>query len=199
MKHQSFYDEYGKIAAKETEELRRCLEAHGGSFDWDFDSDSDINPPCIAVGLDTGYVGDVIVNKIGINPSGAIRLEGTTVQDDFEIEFGLNEIQYSHIEFIMDYLPEPEVSRIPTLTDREAENLVWLSADLMNWLSQNELEYRFGDSRERVSFLKEKAKLFEERLDHKDEDEGNYDYMEELAKFEKEIKDEVVADIPLPF
>lgn len=199
MKHQSFYDEYGKIAAKEIKELRRCLEAHGGSFDWDFDSDSDINPPCIAVGLDTGYVGDVRVYKIEINKQDIIRLTGEAINDNFDVEFGLDEIQYSHIEFIMDYLPEPDVNKVPTLTDREAENLVWLSADLMEWLSQDAFEYRFGDSRERVSFLKEKAKQFEERLDYKDEDEGNYDYMDELAKFEKEIKDEVVADIHLPF
>ena len=199
MKHQSFYEEYVKIAEKEIKELRRCLEAHGGSFSWDSDSDPDINKPCIAVGLDTGYAGDVRVNKIEINPSGAIRLEGTAVKDDFDVEFALDEIQYSHIEFIMDYLPEAPVSEVPTFTDREAENLVWLSADLMEWLSQDALTDRFGDSRERVSFLKQKAKQFEERLDHKDEDEGNYDYFEELAKFEKEIKDEVVDDIPLPF
>lgn len=105
MVHKSFYEEYEKIAAEEIKELRRCLEKHGGSFSW---KDRNIDYPIITVALNcSGWVGDMNVEKIWINEFGSIRLFGKAKEDGFETEFRLDEIHYSHIDFIMDYLPEP--------------------------------------------------------------------------------------------
>lgn len=105
MKHKSFYDEYGKIAAKEIAELHKCLEAHGGSFNWQ--DNVKIDEPIITVGLDnTGWTGDVRILKVWIEKKGNIRLLGVQNDSGCEVEFNLDEVHYSHIEFIMDYLPE---------------------------------------------------------------------------------------------
>lgn len=71
-----------------------------------------------------------------------------------------------------------------TFTYKEMENLAYLAADIMTKLP-------FDDSRDKVAFLAEKAKEFDKRLGGKDEEVGDYDYIEELEKFEKEILGEV--------
>lgn len=105
MKHKSFYDEYTKITTKEIKELHKCLESLGGSFSWE--DNEHLDYPIITVGKNsTGWVGDVSVDKIWTNENGIICLAGTAKDDGFDLEFRLDEIHYSHIEFIMDYLPE---------------------------------------------------------------------------------------------
>lgn len=68
-------------------------------------------------------------------------------------------------------------------TYKEMENAVHLSADIFM-----DLYEKWGDMRAVAEFLIQKATELDERLEGKNEDEGNYDYVEELEKFEKEIR-----------
>lgn len=203
MKHESFYKAYAEIAVKEQRELRKCLEKLGGSFTW---KDSGIEYPIITASIDDcEYVGDVDVMKIWVESKGNIRmsvnLHDGSVSD---IEIGLGDVHYSHIDFIMDYLPEIEVKgedEVRTYTYKEMENAVHLAADLAEDLAKIEKNgsYPWLDSRDKAAYFIKKAVEFEKRLGGKDEDEGNYDYIEELEKFEKEVMNEIIEDIPLPF
>ena len=82
-----------------------------------------------------------------------------------------------------------------TYTYKEMENAVHLASDLIDdVLKLADDDYnRLEDMRERAEFFIDKAVELEERLGGKDEDEGDYDYVEELEKFEKEV----IASIPV--
>lgn len=82
-----------------------------------------------------------------------------------------------------------------TYTYKEMENAVHLASDLIgDVLELADDDYnRLEDMRERAEFFIDKAVELDKRLEGKDEDEGNYDYVEELEKFEKEV----IASIPI--
>ena len=71
-------------------------------------------------------------------------------------------------------------------THKEMENPVHLSADLFM-----DLYEKWGDMRAVADFLIQKATELDERLEGKNEDEGNYDYVEELEKFEDKIRSSI--------
>ena len=71
-------------------------------------------------------------------------------------------------------------------TYKEMENAVHLSADLFM-----DLYEKWGDMRAVADFLIQKATELDERLEGKNEDEGNYDYVEELEKFEDKIRSSI--------
>lgn len=106
MKHKSFYDEYLKIQKDEIEELRKCLKKHGGSFDW---VGSGVDHPIVSASVDLcEYVGDVDVKEIRLEKNGKISMIVDTHDCAFcGLEIGIEDIHLSHIDFIMDYLPEP--------------------------------------------------------------------------------------------
>lgn len=68
----------------------------------------------------------------------------------------------------------------------DMENAVYLAADLSDKLIDH-----FDDSRGMVQFVIDKATEFEKRLGYRNEEEGNYEYLKELEKFEKEILSEL--------
>lgn len=107
MKHHSFYNEYKEIVVKEKSELRECLKAHENFFSWE---DEDTAAPIVTVGLDY-YVGDVTIKRISFNPeTDRVEIVGDTSEDyPNEVEFTDNEVHFGHLDFIMDYLPEPVV------------------------------------------------------------------------------------------
>lgn len=76
-------------------------------------------------------------------------------------------------------------------TYHEMENAVHLSADLMEELSKHDDKYKFEDMRARADFLIQKAVELERHLGGKNEKEGNYDYVEELEKFEKKVLEDM--------
>ncbi len=76
-------------------------------------------------------------------------------------------------------------------TYKEMENAVHLSADLMEKLAEHDDKYEFEDMRARANFLIQKAVELGKQLGGKNEEEGDYDYVEELENFEKKILDEL--------
>lgn len=104
MKHQSYYDEYKKLHAKDIAELRRCLEVHGGEYDWNAPVHEKECRPIITVGLDH-YVGDVDVKRIFIDKNDQIRVEATA-RYGWAMKFSIYDVHFSHVEYIMDYMVE---------------------------------------------------------------------------------------------
>ena len=202
MKHQSFFKEYCDIAAKEIGELRRCLKAHGGSFDWAY---TGIDCPIVTASIDCcEYVGDVDVKEIRLDEKGHISMI-VNLHDESVcgLEIGIDDVHYSHIEFIMDYLPEPEPKddKERMYTYREMENAIHLAADLAHDISKIEdyAEFPWLNAHERAAYFISKAVKLEERLKKKEEKEGEYEYFDELEKFDKEVMTEIIDGIPLPF
>ena len=122
MKHQSFYDEYKKLHAKDIAELRRCLEAHGGMYDWDAPEHVGECCPIITVGLDY-YVGDVSVEKVWIDENGRIKVAAEEKDGWADMEFDIDDVHFSHVEYIMDYMAEILTEHEKSLICRAAQDL----------------------------------------------------------------------------
>ena len=105
MKHQSYYDEYKKLHAKDIAELHRCLEVHGGEYDWNAPEHENECSPIITVGLDY-YVGDVDVKRIFIDKNDQIRVEANEHDGWADMDFSIDDVHFSHVEYIMDYMVE---------------------------------------------------------------------------------------------
>ena len=74
----------------------------------------------------------------------------------------------------------------PVYTYKHMENAVNLSADMYLQLGNYS-----EDMREKAAFIIGWAEELESRLGGKDEDEGGYDYVEELEKIEAEMQEEI--------
>lgn len=122
MKHQSYYDEYKKLHAKDIAELRRCLEAHGGEYDWNAPEHEDECCPIITVGLDY-YVGDVDVKRVYFDNDGNIKIHADEHDGWADMTFGPEDVQFGHIDYIMDYMRE-------ILTDNEKHLICQAVCDL---------------------------------------------------------------------
>lgn len=85
-------------------------------------------------------------------------------------------------------------------TYRLMENAVNLSADLTpRLIKASERIPAYEGMRERAEYIIEKAQVLEKRFDGKDEVEGEYDYIKELDKFEKECEEEItLQENPIP-
>ena len=74
----------------------------------------------------------------------------------------------------------------PVYTYKHMENVVHLSADMYH-----QLENYSGGMKAKAAFIIGWAEELESRLDGKNEDEGDYDYVEELEKIEAEMQEEI--------
>lgn len=73
-------------------------------------------------------------------------------------------------------------------TYSDMENAVHMAGDLMPRLNGT-----YCDMRDKAEFIIECAVKLNERLDYKDETEGDYDYVEKLEAFEAEMLEEAVG------
>ena len=122
MKHQSYYQVYKATQAFEIAELRRCLEAHGGVYDWNDETDENESKPIICVGLDY-YVGDVDVNKVYFDEKGNIKIHANEHDGWADMTFDPEDVMFSHLDFIMSYMRE-------ILTEHEKELIAQAICDL---------------------------------------------------------------------
>lgn len=103
------------------------------------------------------------------------------------------EMTTDNLQKLLDYV-EKENKLEKSYTYKEMENAVHLSADLFERMSEkDEIIQPWDDGRERAEYIIDKAKVLEKRLGGKDEEEGNYDYYDELDKFEEEIMAELYS------
>ncbi len=122
MKHQSYYQSYKALQAFEIKELRRCLEAHGGSYNWNDEAHENETKPIICVGLDY-YVGDVDVNRAYIDDKGAIKIDADEHDGWADMTFDADEVQFGNIGYIMDYMED-------ILTETEKQLICQAASDL---------------------------------------------------------------------
>lgn len=98
-------------------------------------------------------------------------------------------------ESVIITVKEIEVEREDVYTYKEMENAVHLSVDLFEKMSEaQEIKQYWADGRERSGFMIGAAKDLETRLSGQDEEKGNYDYYDELEKYENELLQKLEND-----
>ena len=102
------------------------------------------------------------------------------------------EMTTDNLQKLLDYV-EKENKLEKSYTYKEMENAVHLSGDLTERVCELADDGKNGlvDMRHRAEFFIDAAVKFDKRLGGKNEEEGNYDYVEELDKFESEIMAEL--------
>lgn len=105
MKHKSYYQVYKATQAFEIVELRRCLEAHGGVYDWNDEANENESKPIICVGLDY-YVGDVDVDKVYFDEKGNIKIHANEHDGWADMTFDPEDVMFGHLDFIVSYMRE---------------------------------------------------------------------------------------------
>lgn len=118
-----------------------------------------------------------------------IRQDGTICEPEDNEQWYDDEFEdfFKHTcRRIVDVLLPAGYSEDSTQVYRLMENAVHLSADMYS-----KLESYSEDMRDKAAFIIAWAKEMEHRLGGKDEDEGEYDYVEELEKIETEIQQEI--------
>lgn len=187
----NYYEEYRRIQEMEEKELKDALMrfpdkeyeflTEEDAENEDFEVDSGKTP---IISVENSYNGsclNIIVTKVCIIRD-AIEIWGFDEENesyDDQVCYRTWEVVQGNLHWIIDYLPEPPEFKY---TYKEMENAVHLSADLFM-----DLYEKWGDMRAVSEFLIQKASELDKRLGGRNEDEGNYDYVEELEKFEKKI------------
>lgn len=131
MKHTNFQAKVNEVKHLEFKELKKALEAHGGSYEWnlkDYDS-----YPTIAINVNKSYPApqDVRISKATI-VNGDIKLSGVDMEDDSPVNFDTNDVFAGHLSYITDEIPAtneisdvslslPSKTYIPHIGDK-----VWL-------------------------------------------------------------------------
>lgn len=104
MKHTDFYSKYKELDTLEREELKAAVMAHGGVYE--FDEDDSI--PCIIGSFKHLETGHYIVTKVEVEEGGWLNIYGRP--EDFweEGEDLITYIEFGHIGFITDFIPETD-------------------------------------------------------------------------------------------
>lgn len=117
MKHTDFYSQAQAIKTKSIQELAAALKAHGGTYTWrnpepddDEENEDDDDLPCIAFNLDYAGPQDVIVLQASVSDEGHVSIIGRPKDgyDDDTQEYDPYEAFASHIEFLIDMIPETD-------------------------------------------------------------------------------------------
>lgn len=93
-----------EVKALEFTELRRAIEAHGGSYEWDEENSG--GRPVIAINPDNSEPSpqDIEVTKVAI-VDGNIEISGVDKKYGESVDFQLDDIFAGHISFITEYIP----------------------------------------------------------------------------------------------
>lgn len=191
----NYFNEYRRIQEMEENELRDALMRFPNkeyefvkeedAEDEDFEASPDDTP---IISVENSYNGsrlNIVVTKVCI-VGDTIEIWGFDEENDSYNEqmcYNTWEVVQGNLHWLIDFLPEPPEYKF---TYKEMENAVHLAADLFVNLYE-----KWGDMSAVASFLIEKASELDKHLGWMNEEEGNYDYVEELEKFEKKILEEL--------
>lgn len=131
MKHSDYQAKVNELKALEYEELRRAIEAHGGSYEWD--SKSGGSYPIIAINSNKSEPEpqDIEITKVTI-VEGCLKISGVDNKYGEPVAFDTDDIFAGHLSFIIDYLPATdEVSDVsipphPKTYKPQIGDKVWL-------------------------------------------------------------------------
>lgn len=127
MKHTDFYKKYREIEAQEREELKKAVLAHGGEFRFQTENGGGIEgiqAPIVMAGDSHWETNcDCYITRVAI-VNGFLEIYG------YDKEYGnkemrLDDIEFGHLEYIIDEIPEtdevsdvttePRISNIPVI------------------------------------------------------------------------------------
>lgn len=103
MEHTDFYCLVKRIKQMEYKEVFEAIQAHGGFYEWDVNSDS---YPIIAVNIDSICPNpmDVVITKAYVK-NNILCLEGEDKEYGNPVQFSCDEVFAGHLSYILDYLP----------------------------------------------------------------------------------------------
>ncbi len=104
MKHTNCQAIISEVKALEYEELKRAVEAHGGSYDWTI---HDGCSPVIAINPECSEPEpvDIDVTKVVLR-NGSLEISGVDNTNGEPIDFNIDDIFAGHLSIITDYIPE---------------------------------------------------------------------------------------------
>lgn len=107
MKHTNCQAIINEVKALEYEELKRAVEAHGGSYDWTI---HDGCSPVIAINPECSEQEpvDIDVTKVVLR-NGSLEISGVDNTNGEPIDFDIDDIFAGHLSIITDYIPETNV------------------------------------------------------------------------------------------
>lgn len=110
MRHSDFYRQYRKIEALEREELKKAVLAHGGEFRFqteDGEGIEGVQTPIIMAG-DSHWESncDCYITRVAV-VDGFLEIYGYDKEYGNE-EMRLDDIEFGHLEYIIDEIPETE-------------------------------------------------------------------------------------------
>lgn len=117
MKHTNFYDQYRTISRQERRELTAAVKAHGGEYvfipedseDWDEGNNVIIKASSQYYDEDNK---DRYVSRVTVDKYGELHIYGfDTEYDSPSDEHELFNIEYGHLEYILDAIPETNYVR----------------------------------------------------------------------------------------
>lgn len=131
MKHSDYEAKVNDLKALEYKELRRAIEAHGGSYQWD--SENGGSYPIIAINQNKSEPEpqDVEITKVAI-VEGCLKISGVDNKYGEPVVFEVDDIFAGHLSFIIDYIPATdEVSNVtfplpPKIYKPQVGDKVWL-------------------------------------------------------------------------
>lgn len=102
MKHSNLYKIYQALRQCEIQELKRALEAHGGSYTWTDKNDC----PIVTYNPESPF--DIRIEKIWVDKYN-IYFNGQHIDtNDVYKNCCIEDVEYSHIDFILSEIPETE-------------------------------------------------------------------------------------------
>lgn len=106
MKHTNCQAIISEVKALEYEELKRAVEAHGGSYDWII---HDGCSPVIAINPECSEPEpvDIDVTKVVLR-NGSLEISGVGNTNGEPIDFNIDDIFAGHLSIITDYIPETD-------------------------------------------------------------------------------------------
>lgn len=124
MKHTDYQAKVNELKALEREELKRAIEAHGGSYEWD--SENGGSYPIIAINSNKSEPEpqDIEVTRVTI-VDGQLKISGVDNKYGEPVKFDTDDIFAGHLSFIIDYISVTDevsdVSRsvsVPAMPDK---------------------------------------------------------------------------------
>lgn len=104
MKHSDYQAKVNELKALEHEELKRAIEAHGDSYEWD--SENGGSYPIIAINSNKSEPEpqDIEITKVAII-DGRLKISGVDNKYGGPVKFDADDIFAGHLSFIIDYIP----------------------------------------------------------------------------------------------
>lgn len=106
------------------DELRKAIEAHGGSYSWYSEEDGDFIEDCpiVMCNRDSGGPTDVNVRKVWLDESGYMYIEAEETEWGDDVDVSFDDIVAFHIAYIIERIPATDKVGDVTLPFDEFQN-----------------------------------------------------------------------------